>query len=90
VRATREEFDVRGTGVVSALPPEGNDWHGFPYVRFDHDDKQRHVAETLLERIDVPSDDPRVDALEKAVAASKDRNEALRDLSNTLRAAEGE
>lgn len=37
-----------GTGRVKALPPAGNDWYGFPLVTFDHDGRDRRVADTAL------------------------------------------
>ncbi len=37
-----------GTGRVASLPPEGNDYYGFPEVEFDHDGRKRHVADSAL------------------------------------------
>jgi hypothetical protein len=42
------ETGAVGTGEVVALPTEGNDWHSFPFVLFDHDGRKRHVPDVRL------------------------------------------
>lgn len=78
-----------GEATVKSLPaPSGadKDQYGFPLFTFDHDGKDRRVADTAVVRIDVASDNPTVAALEAALEATKTRNAALRHLSNTLAA----
>lgn len=50
VRMVRDEFlsGAVGSGRVASLPPEGNDYNGFPLVEFDHDGRKRHVPDSAL------------------------------------------
>lgn len=65
------------TGVIKTLPPEGNDWNGFPYVRMLSDGKLHHVPDSALELL---HGDDTVGQLEKAISATKDYHLALREL----------
>jgi hypothetical protein len=65
-----------GTGAVVSLPKEGSDWYGFPVVRFDDDDKTRHVPDSALRRTD-PEPGSLVAHLEDMIATTRARNTAM-------------
>jgi hypothetical protein len=82
VEVVKAEGEQHGTGEVITLPPPGDDWYGFPYVRLHHSGKPHHIAEPNLRLL---SDGSLVDRLEQAVEAGKAYNAGLRALIEAAR-----
>jgi hypothetical protein len=82
VQVEKPEGDVYGTGVITSLPPEGNDWHGFPYVRLHHSGKRHHITESNLRLL---FEDTVVGHLENAIDKAKAYNAALQRLLDGAR-----
>lgn len=81
VEVIKAEGEVHGVGEIVTLPPEGNDWHGFPYVRLHHSGKRHHISDNNLRLLYT---DSLVGHLERAIATTQERNTALRTLADTL------
>lgn len=87
VQVVKAEEEVHGTGVIISLPPEGNDWYGFPYVRLNHTGKPHHIPDSNLRLL---YEDGVAGHLEKAIEETETRNAQLQGLADTLRGADNE
>jgi hypothetical protein len=74
-----EDYDYpgpdKGVGEVVTLPPDGNDWHGFPHVRMHEDGKLYHIPDSALTRLGAEPGSP-VALLEDAVNTTQASNAA--------------
>jgi hypothetical protein len=81
VQVEKPEGEVHGVGEVIKLPPPGNDWYGFPYVRLHHSGKPHHITDTNLRLL---YEDTLVGHLEKAIAVTNQRNADLAEVADGL------